>query len=112
MRGAPLHAICLQSGSILCTYAHRLKPAQVRATISKDQGTTWDLKGTRILRDGLPPQYTSLGGAGQFIGGPGAVQLDDGTVFVFYSIPDVNDIRSGKVPKGHSFIAGSLFTED
>lgn len=112
MSGAPLHAIALQSGDLLCVYAHRLEPAQVRATLSPDQGMTWDIANTKILCQGLPAQYTALGGAGQFIGGPGAIQLDDGTIFVYYSIPDVQDIRPGTIPQGHSFIAGNVFSPE
>ena len=112
MSGAPLHAIALQSGDLLCVYAHRLEPAQVRATLSRDQGMTWDIANTKILCQGLPAQYTALGGAGQFIGGPGAIQLDDGTIFVYYSIPDVQDIRPGTIPQGHSFITGNVFSPE
>ncbi len=111
MEGSPLHAICLASGNILCAYAHREAPGQVRATISRDAGETWEIETTAILRDGIPAQYTSLGGAGAFLGGPGSVQLDDGTIFTFYSLPDVTRVQPGKVVRGHSYIGGSRYTE-
>lgn len=112
--GRPLHAICLKSGSILCAYAHRDFPGGVRATLSYDKGKTWDKANEKILRqDSLPSSY---------IGGPGSVQLDDGTIFTFYSLVRVatpkeedkiqRDQQIVLNPRFHCYIAGSRYTED
>ena len=112
--GRPLHAICLKSGNVLCAYAHRDFPAGIRATLSYDKGETWDIENERRLRDNVLPS--------SFIGGPGSVQLEDGTIFTFYSLvklitPKPED-KLGRDypmvfnPRFHCYIAGSRYTED
>ena len=114
MQGSPLHAICLESGNILCAYAHRNYPAGIRATLSYNKGETWDVANERILRDDCLPTCC--------IGGPGSVQLDDGTIFTFYNLVKVattkkeDRLKADRQlvlnPKFHCYIAGSRYTED
>ena len=113
MQGAPLHAIGLKSGNILCVYSHRTYPAQVRATLSYDKGRTWDVANTKIIREACLP--------GVFNGGPGSVQLDDETIFTFYSLmrvatPKKEDRLASHPlvlnPRFHCYIAGSRYSED
>ncbi len=56
-----------------------------------------------------------------FLGGPGSVQLDDGTIFTFYSLPRFAGPKKGDVidqekfildRSFHQYIAGSRYTED
>ena len=113
MTGAPLHAIALNSGKILCTYARRSHPAGMRAVLSHDAGDTWDVDHEIILRDdSLPSDY---------IGGPGSVQLDDDSIFTFYNLVKVVQPKKDDQLAGgplllhrrfHCYIAGSRYTED
>ncbi|MBI3973007.1 MAG: exo-alpha-sialidase [Chloroflexi bacterium] len=74
--GYPAHLLRLDSGAILCTYAHRRHPYGVRAALSYDDGVTWDVQAEKILRDE---------GAGA-VGYPISVQLADGTIFTAYEL--------------------------
>ena len=112
--GSPLHALCLQSGLIVCTYADRWNSGSFRATVSADGGRTWQHERTKVLHGGLPKPRTRLSGPGQWLGGTGSAQLSDGRVFVFYSVPDVRKLKEtepGKTTKGHSYVAGNIVTE-
>lgn len=110
----PLSGICLNSGNILCVYNRRDFPAGVRAALSYDRGESWDVANEKILRDDVLPS--------SYIGGPGSVQLDDGSIFTFYSIvkvvtpgeKDKTDRDQPLVlnPGFHQYISGSRYTED
>lgn len=113
MRGHPLSAICLKSGNLLCAYARRWHPAGIRGTLSHDQGETWDVSHEKILRDDALPAC--------FLGGPGVVQLDDESIFAFYSLPKLVTLKKGDIVDQekmvldrsfHQYVAGSRFTED
>lgn len=114
MIGQPMNAICLNSGNILCTYAHRLEPAGIRATLSYDQGQTWDTANEKIIREDIYPSY--------YIGGPASVQLADETILTVYNVVRVDSAKINQQlspaailqiqPKGHQFIAASRYTED
>ena len=114
MNGYPLDAISLKSGNILCAYAHRDHPGGIRASLSYDRAETWDTQREKILRDDVL--------SSSYIGGPGSVQLDDGTIFTFYSLvkvatpKQVDTIAKDKLltlqPRFHCYIAGSRYTED
>ena len=98
----PLHALSLESGKILCAHAHRSAPGGIRATLSHDGGESWDNENEIILRDDVPTS--------DYIGGPGSVQLDDGSIFTFYNIvklPPADDQG-----RHHCYIAASIYTED
>lgn len=93
----PMHAIGLADGTMLCVGAHRPAPGGIRATVSRDAGETWDVDHPIVLRDDVI--------ASDYIGGPGSVQLDDGTVFTFYGL--VHPAPGGEKP--HGYIAGSIY---
>ncbi len=93
----PMHAIGLADGTILCVGAHRPALGGIRATVSRDAGQTWDVDHPIVLRDDVPPS--------DHIGGPGSVQLDDGSVFSFYGL--VRDAPKGVKP--HCYIAGCRY---
>jgi len=114
MKGMPINAICLQSGNILCTYTHRWHPAGIYACLSCDAGETWDIENEKLLRNAYIPST--------YIGGPGSVQLEDGTIFTMYSIvrienpkPEDRLVEEQQLvmnPRYHCFVAGSRYTED
>jgi len=114
MGGHPHSAICLSSGNLLLTYAHRNFPAGTRATLSYDRGESWDVANEKILRDDVLPT--------SYIGGTGSVQLSDGTIFTFNSLVKVETPKPQDVlgrdnpltfnPRFHCYIAGSIYTED
>ena len=112
--GAPLHALCLRSGLIVCSYADRWTTGSFRATASSDGGQTWQHERTKVLHGGLPKPRTRLSGPGQWLGGTGSAQLSDGRIFIFYSVPDVRNLKeldTAKTTKGHSYVAGNIVTE-
>ena len=76
---------------------YRPAPGGIRAVISRDAGASWDGGAPIVLRDDVPPS--------DFIGGPGSVQLDDGSVFTFYNL--VRREREGGPP--HGYIAGCVY---
>ena len=98
---APHHAICLRSGVILCFYARRKPPGGIRCTLSYDGGRSWDVENELIVRDDSP--------VSDFIGGPGAIQLDDDRIFVFYNL--VRNEPGDPPKRPHCYIAGSVFDE-
>lgn len=112
--GYPLSGICLKSGNVLCVHARRDFPAGIRATLSYDRGDSWDVENEKILRDDVLPT--------SFIGGPGVVQLDDESIFTFYSLVKLATPREEDElardqplvlnPRFHCYIAGSRYTED
>jgi len=112
--GYPLSALALESGAVLCGYAHRRFPGGIRATLSHDAGETWDIDNEKILIDSCLPS--------SYIGGPGSVQLADGSIFSFYNLVKPEVVRDGDIvdldrqitltPRWHSYIAGSCYTED
>lgn len=113
MQGFPLNALCLKSGRILCAYARRWYPAGVWATLSHDMGETWDVAHEKVLRDDVPPA--------DWLGGPGVIQLDDESIFAFYSLPRLATLKEGDIVDQekivlnrafHQYIAGSRFTEE
>ena len=55
---SPPDLIKLHDGSILCTYGYRRDPMGIKAVISQDNGQTWDIQNTAMLRKdgGYPTQ--------------------------------------------------------
>ncbi|MFH1006331.1 MAG: sialidase family protein [Candidatus Latescibacterota bacterium] len=113
MQGLPLNALCLKSGRMLCAYARRWHPAGMRATLSYDGGETWDVASEKVLRDDALPAC--------FLGGPGVIQLDDESIFAFYSLPKLVTLKKDDLVDQekmimdrnfHQYIAGSRFTEE
>ena len=50
---SPAHLLRLQDGRILCTHASRQYPASIYATISEDEGQSWQTTRTKIVTDDL-----------------------------------------------------------
>jgi len=98
--GEPLHLTCLASGNLLCTYAHRKAPGGIRATLSRDNGVTWNAGGEVILRDDAP--------ASDYIGGPCSVQLSDESILSVYNLVGDPILGDGR---HHCYIAASRYTE-
>ncbi len=85
--GHPQHLVRLQSGRLLLTYGYRRPPYGVRACISNDEGTTWDLAHERVLR---------ADGVNTDLGYPSSVQLADGRILTAYywHEPGENGLRT------------------
>ena len=111
--GSPSNLLHLKSGNILCVFRHAGYPSGFRGVLSRDQGQTWDVDNQIIIRDDTLPGL---------VGYPSSVQLDDGTIFTLYSVLRVGEIKPADNwkykeklvvhPPLHSYIAGSLYTED
>ena len=72
--GLPSHLLRLQTGHLLMTYGHRRPPFGNQARVSSDHGRTWS-----------EPLIISGDGAGQDLGYPSTVELNDGSlVTVWY----------------------------
>lgn len=95
--GYPADVIELRDGRLLCTYGYRLAPFGVRAVVSRDGGTTWDLDRGLVLRDD--------GGNGD-LGYPSSVELADGRVLTVYWI---NHERAGEPGSAGRYVAGTFY---
>ncbi|MHB8863543.1 MAG: sialidase family protein [Pirellulaceae bacterium] len=72
--GLPSHLLRLRNGHLLMSYGHRRPPFGNQARVSGDHGRTWS-----------EPLIISDDGAGQDLGYPSTVELDDGSlVTVWY----------------------------
>jgi hypothetical protein len=119
MRGAPLGAISLKSGAVLCTYAYRWFPGGIRGCLSRDGGLTWDTDHEKILRDDIINScWISPCGAQ-------SVQLNDGTIFTAFTLQKADRLREGDTAgsdvfrvtgshngRFHCYLAGCRYTED
>ncbi len=85
MWGHPPNLILLRDGRILCTYGYRRAPYQVRASVSKDRGETWDVANEITLR--------LEGGPNADIGYPSSLQLQDGSILTAYYFQDALQTR-------------------
>ncbi|NQU44658.1 exo-alpha-sialidase [bacterium] len=95
IHGHPPDLLLLKNGHILCTYGFREDPMGIRAVFSYDDGRTWDIENTRILRaDGA--------GSGGDLGYPITVQLSDGSFFTVYYLT---------TEEGITHIAGTSWRE-
>jgi sialidase-1 len=95
MWGFPAHLLELRDGRILCAYGYRQKPYGVRATLSRDGGRTWAVKGEIVVRDD---------GGSVDLGYPVSVQLADDTVLMAYYF---NQERAGAPETATRYIAGT-----
>ena len=87
--GYPAHLLKLRDGRVLCSYGYRRDPMGARAVVSNDQGVTWDIANTVVLRDdgSTPGQLnTDFPYTGENVGYPTSVQLDDGSIVTAYHI--------------------------
>lgn len=81
---SPGDLLLLEDGRALCTYAQRRPPYGVRASLSEDEGKTWDIENETTIRDD---------GLDRDMGYPSSEQLDDGTVLTVYYWHDEDQIR-------------------
>jgi hypothetical protein len=84
MWGHPAHLLLLADGRLLCSYGYRRPPYGVRACVSEDHGTSWNIANEVVLRDD---------GASRDVGYPSSVQLDDGSLVTVYYIHGQDGIR-------------------
>jgi len=78
--GTPAHLLRLADGRLLSTHGYRLEPSGNHAHVSEDEGRTWS-----------EPIVVSDDGAGEDLGYPSTVQLDDGSLLtVWYELRDDN----------------------
>jgi hypothetical protein len=86
--GYPADLLALPDGRVLCVYGYRFEPYAIRATISSNQGQTWDLENALVVHGDLPSAD---------LGYPSSVLMDDGRIFTIYYAQDeegVTFIRS------------------
>jgi len=107
--GFPLTVLTLQSGKLMCTYAHRRRPFGIRACLSRDLGKTWDIDNEIIIRDDA--RQGGPVGCGQ------SIQADDGTILTFYGIAKIGRIKPKSPHRWypddvHPFVGLSRFTEN
>ena len=75
--GYPAHLLKLHDGRLLCSYGYRRDPMGIRASVSSDDGATWDIEHEYILRaDGF--------GYGSDLGYPLTHQLPGGELVTIY----------------------------
>jgi hypothetical protein len=84
MWGHPAHVLLLDDGRLLCTYGYRRPPYGVRACVSHDGGTIWNIGEEIVLR---------ADGGSRDVGYPSSIQLDDGSVVTVYYIHGADGIR-------------------
>ena len=92
--GFPCHLLQLRSGTVVCVYGYRREPWGVRATLSHDDGETWDIGREIVLRDD---------GIHRDLGYPASVQLEDDRILTINYFHGYDGIR---------FIAGTIWSED
>lgn len=73
--GYPADLLVLKDGRLLMTYGWRFPGFGVRAVVSDDDGETWDIDHTIIIRDDLPNKN---------LGYPATVQRQDGSLLTVY----------------------------
>lgn len=89
--GYPAHLLRLSDGRLLTVYGHRRSPFGIRASLSGDDGETWDAAPEIIIRGDLPSGN---------LGYPTVVELQAGRLFVAYY---------GEDETGLTHILGSSF---
>ncbi len=92
--GSPPHLVKLRDGRILLTHGFRRDPMGIRAVLSEDNGRTWDVDNTVVLRDdgGYPCELRPDGSPGSDVGYPHSTQLSDGSVLSVYYITPADGV--------------------
>jgi hypothetical protein len=92
---SPPHLLKLRDGRVLCSYGYREDPMGVRAVISRDNGRSWDIDNTYVLRDdggydseaGRRPESAPKGRRPTSdVGYAQSTQLPDGDILTVYYI--------------------------
>ena len=94
--GHPPHLLLLRDGRVLCTYGYRRPPYGIRACVSADEGSTWQVRDEIVLRSD---------GKGTDLGYPSSVELDDGCILTVYYMHPLDEDWGA----GHAFIAGTVY---
>jgi hypothetical protein len=81
--GYPPHLLELEDGRLLVVYGYRRAPFGIRACLSRDGGSSWDLADELIIRDDL---------LNANLGYPTAVQLPDGRIYAAYYAEDADGV--------------------
>jgi BNR repeat-like domain len=77
--GYPAHLALLPDGRILCVYGHRRPDYAIYAVVSHDEGQSWEVRDTRVVRGGLPNRD---------LGYPTSTVTAAGEVFTVYYCQD------------------------
>lgn len=85
MWGYPAHIVQLRDRRLLSVYGHRREPFGIRATLSHDEGDSWDYANEIILRDDLVKRM---------IGYPTSIVLEDGSICTVYWDEDAEGVTS------------------
>jgi len=92
--GGPPHLLRLRDNRILCSYGYRFTPMGIRAIISTDEGKTWSAPiilredggySSSLYKRRLKNKF-KLPSAGNDIGYPVSIQIDDGSILTAYYI--------------------------
>ena len=97
--GAPTSLVRMQDSRLVAVYGYRLPPYGVRASVSEDEGETWNPE--VILRDD---------GGSWDLGYPQAIESSKGKVMAVYYFNSKND--TVKADGGVRHIARTIFTPD
>ena len=90
--GYPASIIKLDSGNLLCTYGYRNEPIGIRASVSNDDGLTWEVDNEFIIRkDGF--------GYGANTGYPQSIEYEYGKIATVYYITDSTNVTSVEMTK-------------
>ena len=92
--GSPPHLVRLRDGRILLSHGYRRDPMGIRAVLSEDDGRTWDVDNTVVLRDdgGYACELRPDGSPGSDVGYPHSTQLSDGSVLTVYYITPADGV--------------------
>ncbi len=75
IEGYPPHLLLLLDGRLLCTVGRREPPFGIRAVLSHDEGASWDVDRTLVIRDDLPNKD---------LGYPCSLDAGNGEIFTVY----------------------------
>lgn len=85
IEGYPAQLLKLDDGRLLMTYGWRLPGYGVRAVLSTDDGATWDVGRTFVIRSGLPSKN---------LGYPATIPTRDGGLLTVYYGEDADGVTA------------------
>ena len=83
--GYPPHLLRLPDGRLLCTVGRREPPFGIRAVLSDDEGDSWDIERTLVIRDDLPNKD---------LGYPCSLDAGGGEIFTVYYGQDTDGVTT------------------
>lgn len=81
--GYPAHLLRLADGRLFALYGVRRPPYGIRASLSVDNGASWDTGGELVIRDDMPNRN---------LGYPTAAELPDGSLLAVYYGEDADSV--------------------